>query len=384
MRLWIILLALAASLAHAESVAVLPFGNLSAVPNASGMDWMGASVSESVRATLDARRVEVLSREEVLEAYAGLRLRPLAALTQASILKVAGALKTDYSLYGTINYQPPKLTIAARVWDRRRLTQVAAFEEIGTLDELSALEAHLSWRALKFLAPAAAPAESEYLSLRPPVRLDAEESYIRGLLATPSEQREMYFLQAARQDSRDWRPAFELGKILMTRKAYREAAPWLEQVQQTDSSYAEAGFLLGVAKFHANDMAAAEEIFERLSRTVPLGGIFNNLGAAQSRNGKPAAAAFRAALRDNPNNPAYHFNLGNALWKANEFDAAVESFHAALDRNPSDTMATLLLGRSLKKQGPRKADPADARLLALERIEESFADLGYRRRGKAE
>jgi tetratricopeptide (TPR) repeat protein len=269
------------------------------------------------------------------------------------------------------------------VLDRENFTQAAAFEESGTLEELSSLEAHLSWRVLKLVAPGTAPAESNYLSLRRPVRLDAEESYIRGLLATQAEQQEMFFMQAARLDSRDWRPAFEIGKILMARKAYREAAPWLEQVRPTDARYAEAGFLLGVAKFHANDIVAAEEVFERLSQTVPLGGVFNNLGAAQSRNGKSAAAAFRAALRDDPNNPNYHFNLGYALWKAGEFESAIESFHAALDRNPSDTMATLLLGRSLTKQGPRKANPADARLLALERIEESFADLGYRRPGGA-
>lgn len=369
--------------ANAETIAILPFANSTspAVPNAAGMDWIGAGIAESVREALAARGVEVLTRDEVAEGYAFLRLRPLAELTQASILKLGETLKADHVLHGTFSYAQGSLTIRGRILHRPTLEQTAPLEEFGPLEALPALEAHLSWRALALMAPQAAPPEANFLSLRVPVRLDAEESYIRGLLASTPELKEKNYLQAARLEPRDWRPAFELGKILMARKSYREAATWLERVLPSDAAYPEAAFRLGISKFHAGDMQASQGILEELSRTVPLSGVFNNVGAAQSRNGSTAAAnSFRKALEGDPNDPDYHFNLAYVLWKTGDFDAAANGFRAVLDRAPGDTMATLLLGRSITRQGPRKDAAADARLLALERIKESFADLGYRRR----
>ena len=44
--------------------------------------------------------------------------------------------------------------------------------------------------------------------------------------------------------------------------------------------------------------------------------------------------------------------------------------------DPNDQMATLLLGRCLKKQGPR-TDPADVRLQNLERLKTDFEEKAY-------
>jgi len=375
-----VLLLAATTLARAETIAILPFANISApaTSNAPRLDWMGAAIAETVREALAARGADVLSREEVTAAYASLRLRPLAELTQASILKLAGTLKADRVLYGTFSYTSPTLMIRGRILKRQTFEQTPPLEEIGVLENLPGLEAHLSWRVLGLLIPGAAPPEAEYASLRTPVRLDAEESYIRGLLASTPEQREKDFRQAARLEPTYWRPAFELGKILMTRKSYREAATWLELVQPSDAAYPEAAFLLGISKFRSGDTLASQEIFSKLSETVPASGIFNNLGAAQSRNSLPAAAGnFRKALAADPSDSDYHFNLGYVLWKTAQFDAAADEFRAVVERFPGDTMATLLLGRSLTKRAPRKDAPEDARLLSLERIKDSFADLGY-------
>jgi hypothetical protein len=52
-----------------------------------------------------------------------------------------------------------------------------------------------------------------------------------------------------------------------------------------------------------------------------------------------------------------------------------------LDRDPSDQMATLLLGRCLKKQGlrPSKGETtaSDARLQALERLKDAYEERVY-------
>ena len=85
------------------------------------------------------------------------------------------------------------LKITARIFDRRRFKQSSEFIESGNLEDLPSLEAHLAWRALMLLTPRLAPPEAEFRSLRPPVRLDAEENYVRGLLVRENAARNTVF-----------------------------------------------------------------------------------------------------------------------------------------------------------------------------------------------
>jgi tetratricopeptide (TPR) repeat protein len=365
----------------ASTIAVLPFANASApsVPNAGNFAWIGESIAETVREALGGRGVAIVPREDVMDAYGELRLRPLAELTRGSAIKLGQELQADQVLYGTFRFEPRKpsdaaetmghLTVRARLSSARELTQSPWIEDIGPLEELGTVEAHLAWRVLALVAPQLAPAEAEFQSLRPPARLDAQENYIRGLLAEAPDQKEKFFIQAAALDSRFWRPAFQLGKIHLARKQYREAADWLARVDPSDMHYGDAQFSLGVAKFHSADYAAAQQAFEIASQRAPSAEAFNNLGAAESRRGAAhAVESFSRALEAKPTDPDYHFNLGYALWKGGQFEAAADRFRAALDRDPADQMATLLLGRCLKKEGLRKGAPGDARLAALERL----------------
>jgi Flp pilus assembly protein TadD len=73
--------------------------------------------------------------------------------------------------------------------------------------------------------------------------------------------------------------------------------------------------------------------------------------------------------------PDYHFNVGYTLWRAKQFDAAVESLRAVVERNPDDAEATALLGRALKKEGPRPGDPKSE---ARERIKTNYEEAAFR------
>ena len=137
-------------------------------------------------------------------------------------------------------------------------------------------------------------------------------------------------------------------------------------------------FFAGLARFELADFAGAEKSFQALTEAVPLGEIWNNLGAAESRRNLPQAADnFARALEGDPNDPDYHFNLGYAMLKKGDFIGAAERFRAVLDRTPGDQMATLMLGRSLKKQ-PLLFRGADARFQALERVKRNYDERAYR------
>jgi len=73
--------------------------------------------------------------------------------------------------------------------------------------------------------------------------------------------------------------------------------------------------------------------------------------------------------------PDYQFNLGYAQWRAGQFDPAVESLRAAVARKPDDAEATTLLGRALKRDGPR---PGEGKTEGRERLKTNYDEAAYR------
>jgi len=387
MRLAVYLLIFVTARVFADTAAVLPFANRTSAadPAQASLDWIGESIAETVRDAIGSRGAVTPSRAETDEAYRQLNLRPLSILTEASMLKIGEALDAEQVVYGSFEFLADpaaahgiadgSLKITARIFDRRRFKQSSEFIESGNLEDLPALEAHLAWRALVLLTPRLAPPEADFRSLRPPVRLDAEENYVRGLLARSPEQRERLFLQAAHLDARFGHPNYELGRLHYERKEYRQAADWLQKIAPEDAHFREASFLLGLALFQSGDFAGAQKAFQTVADVVPLSEVYNNLGAAQNRRGLPQAVdSFRKALDGDPNDPVYIFNLGYALWKKGDFAAAADRFRAVLDRQPADDVATLMLGLCLKKQNTRLSD---ARLETLERLKNNYEERAY-------
>jgi Tfp pilus assembly protein PilF len=210
----------------------------------------------------------------------------------------------------------------------------------------------------------------------PPVRIDANESYIRGLMSGNPEQRMKLFTQAAKLDDHFSQPNFQLGRMLFLRKDYKTAAQWLEKVTKNDSHFEEASFLLGICRYQQGDFDSAARQFRTVLADLPLNEVYNNLGAALSRRNDPAAGEnFKKALEGDDGDPDYWFNLGYFLWKQGKFSEAAEKFRAALDRSREDQEATAMLGRCIKMDGPRPGDP---RSEGRERIKTAFEDSAWR------
>jgi len=367
----------------ADTAAVLPFLNKTA--DTQNLDWIGESVAETVREALGITGVMTLGRNEMQEAYRRLSLRQGIPLTGASVMKIGETLDAESIVYGSFEFTPPasgpvtsgSLHVTARVLDRRHMRASPEFTETGSLEDLATIEAHLAWRALTQIAPAMAPAESEFRSLRTPIRLDAEENYVRGLLAQTFEQKEKYFSAAARLDPHFAHAFYQLGQLHYQRKEYRQAVTWLEKVGLADIHSHEANFLLGLARFQSGDYKGAQQTFQMIAAAVPLSEVYNNLGAAESRANLQQASIddFRRALDGDSNDPLYRFNLGYALWKKGDFGAAADTFRALLELDPGDSTVPLLLARCVKKQGPRSSP--DPRLDNLERLKTNFEERAY-------
>jgi tetratricopeptide (TPR) repeat protein len=369
--------------ARADSYLVLPFSNLSA--SSENLEWISESISETIREALYGRGLVVIDRQDRHEAYRRLSIKRNARLTHASVMKMAEALDAGTVIYGEFQLLPDahaagnsrgSLRITARVIEMKRLRQAPVLSETGALEELAALQSHLAWEVIRLAAPQVAPPEEEFRRDHPPVRLDAMENYIRGLLAQVPDQKHRFFTQAVRLDENFSKPYFELGRLYWNKKDYRLAADWLAKVKPGAPDYFESSFLLGLCRYYTADYAGAQTAFETVVKAVPLNEVYNDLGAAQSRRNLPEALAnFQKAIEGDPADPDYHFNAGYALWKRGLFNEAAERFRAVLERNPEDSLSVLMLGKCLKNAGPRPGDP---RSEGLERLKHNYEERAYR------
>lgn len=349
---WLLgLLFLAVLPAQSATVLVLRFHNASEFTD---LNWVGESVSEVLASELAGTNLIVIDRDLRSEAMKRLTLRAEADFTKATIIRLGQALDADYVIYGAYTAKPdaaaPKelrnstLEITARMIDLRHLHDGPDTVEAGKLADLARLEEHLAFQNIKTLDPASDPQIDKFLAPQKIVRVDAQESYVRGLLSTNREQRQKWFMQAVNVDSHYVSPSFELGKLLWEKKEYKAAIQAFNRIPATDTRYPEARFRMGLCAYSANDFNAAAGYFREVAKTVPLNEVYNNLGAAEAALNQPAALDdFRKAFDGDPNDAMYAFNLGIMLLRQGNWDEAVKRLSAAADHDTNDDAAETLL-----------------------------------------
>lgn len=378
----ILIATLLTAAAWADTFVVLPFANVS--KNAQNITWVGESISETLRETLSAGGVIALDRDERDEAFKQLGIRQNVLLTRASIIKIAGALDADQVVYGEFELIPPPATTSsgtrgslrasAHVLDLKHMHQGPEFSELGALEDLAALQMRLGWRTLQFVLGPNAPKEADFFSSHTPVRLDAIENYIRGLLTANKDQKLRFLSQASHIEPTFSQPIFRLGMLYYEQQDFRTASDWFAKVRPIDAHYRESVFLLGVCRYSLGDYAAAQTSFEQLAKDVPLASVINNIGVCQAKRNLPdAVATIEQAIEADAADPAMHFNAGFVLWKQSQFDKAATHLREALERDSADTEAKQLLERCEKKNGPRPRE----RVEIQERLKTEYEEAAY-------
>jgi tetratricopeptide (TPR) repeat protein len=364
-----------------STVLVLRFINSSQF---SELNWVGESIAETLRAEFGQANQIVIDRGASLTGMKRLGLRPEANFTKASIIRLGQTLEADLVVYGNYDVKlPPGITqlkdgdvsIDAQLIDLRKLQNAPDVSEAGKLAELSKYKEHLAWEALGYLDPAAHPPFEQFMNGRKLTRLDAEESYIHGLLSPDKEHQHKWFLQAANLDPQFVSPAYELGKVYLERKEPRQALKWLERVPSTDARYLEARFRMGIAAYQAGDFNAAVGYFKDVVKVMPLHEVYNDLAAAEDQLNLPVAIDdFRRAVDGDPSDVSYLFNLGAALLRRNLFDEAKQKLQAVIDHSPDDVEADELLAQA----EAHRASPDGAKTLAPARLKTSMDSTAFR------
>ncbi len=348
---------LAALPVRPATVVVLRFQNASQY---SDLNWVGESVASTLMNEFAGQNEIVLSRGARSEAIRKLSLRPDANYTKATLIRLGQLLDADYLCFGSFTVSLPSpeaplkdssIRVAAQFVDLRKMHDGPEFSEAGRLTELSRLQEHLAFESLKYLQPKADLKLDDFLGPQRAVRLDAQESYVRGLLSENREQKQKWFLQAAALDDKFAGPAYELGRMCLDQKQYTQAIQWLRRVVPSYPGYSDARFRMGLAAYGAADYTAAAGYFREVLKAYPLSEVYNNLGAAESQMNLPVAAdEFRHALETDPENSAYLFNLGMTLLKAGSFEDAAKVFQRVLNHDLNDAEARTLLDQARRGQ----------------------------------
>jgi tetratricopeptide (TPR) repeat protein len=337
---------------------VLPFENASASPR---LDWLGEGLEELTIQRLSAAGEQVYShagRAADLERYG---LPRTSKFTRATMIRIAEDLDADFVVFGRYTANGNSLAIEMRMLCIDPMTLRPAVRETGPLNALMDLHTRLLWRTLAANDRRYRLSQEEFKKRQRPLRLDAFEQYIRGLLATDDEAKLRQLHEAARLDP-DWPdPNFALGEAYYARKDYNSALAWFFKVPKTHDRGVEALFFSGVCRLQLNQADRAEEIFNSLLETLrkstgpgaDMPEILNNLAVARGRLGKIAAAQadLRHAAEMAPGEDDYPFNLGLLAVQGNDAAAAADYFREASEREPDSAEDRALLILSLEKAG---------------------------------
>lgn len=344
---------------------VLPFENAGAPAK---LDWLSEGLEELTIERLTAAGEQVFShagRAAELERYG---LPSGSTFSHATMLRVAEDLDADYVIYGKYAAKgSTNLTLEMRILSMNPLLLHPPVQESGPVDSLMDLHTRLLWRTLSSRDGHYGLSLADFSKRLRSLRLDAFEQYSRGLQATDTDARLRQLHEAARL-APDWPDVnFALGEAYFAKKDYNAALAWFFKVPKTYDRYAEALFFSGVCRLQLNQPDHAEEDFhdlqEALKSTSGNGAdtpeILNDLGIAQARLGKVAAAQanLRRAADLAPGEDDYSFNLGLLALQGGNAAAAADYFRQAAEREPDGAEDRALLILSLEKA--EKAGEAD-------------------------
>lgn len=347
---------------------ILPFENASSAP---GIDWIGESFPEVIGNRMSAAPLFIISRDDRLYAFDRLGIPASAKPSRATIYEMAQQIDADYVVVGRYNFDGKTFTASAHVMDVQKLRLSPELTQSGSLTDLIKVQTALTWDILHSLHLAETVSRNEFQAQFPPVRLDALENYIRGVIATGDQERIKRFKEAIRLEPKHTLAMLQLGKTYFKSREYDQAVSWLARIPTSDRNANEAQFYLGLAAFYANQLDKAEAAFRFLSTRIPLTEVYNNLGVVSAKRGeKTARTYFEKSIQTDPNDPDYRFNLAVELARDNDLAGATRELKEALALH-ADAEAKSFLDALNSGAPPRDRIPQ-------ERIKSNYDESSFR------
>lgn len=321
--------------------------------------WLSEGVAVGVTTALAARGVPVVARDERLAAFDRLQLPASAALTHATLIKVAELVGADRVVLGAVREQDGRVTLSPRVLDVANATLGDAMPVTAPAVDLVAAFSQIA-AGIRPDGGSPPPVGAASLPATP-----AFESYVRGLLAATPEAQERLLGQAL-----SLAPRFDAARTALWQAQTARGAHDAALRTAGAAAAGDAGWGIRMASSLVH-LRRWDEAFTRLSG----GGdsrapdVSTLLGVIQLRRGGTpqtgrATYYFNQAVERDPSSADACFNLGYAYWLEKDAMAAAYWLREAVRRNPADGDAHYVLAAALFATG---AGPEAARERELAR-----------------
>jgi tetratricopeptide (TPR) repeat protein len=347
-----LLTCLAAVPAHAQQPAdrilVMPFENVS---RESRIVWLGEASAVLLADDLNQLGAPAITRDERREAFDRLKVPPAAALTDATVLRIAQLVRASQVVVGTLRMEGDDVVIHARAItvDSAKI-RVQADERASLKDLFGAFE-----RVARRIAPESARSSEEVEKIHPPV--GAFEQYIKGLLAETPATAIGYLNAALDVDPKLERARLALWEVYDEQGEHEKALAAVRGVAADAPQARRAQFRAALSQLHLKRYDDAFASFKALADARSTPALLNNLGVVQLHRGAGRAGDgvptyyFTRASEADATEHDYFFNLGYAYWLERDTQAAIYWLREAVRRDPTDGDAHYVLGTALASAG---------------------------------
>jgi len=212
-----------------------------------------------------------------------------------------------------------------------------------------------------------------------PIRLDAFENYVRGVVATSRTEKLKRLKEAVRLNPQYTEAMLALGQNYFENREYDSAASWLGRIPRTDASAGQASFLMGLAQYYNGELEKADASLRFVESRLPLTEVENNLGVVAARRGRRNAVEyFQKAVQLDPHDSDYRFNLAIALYRNGDTSGAIRQLREAVSRKPSDAEARDLLNSLISGTVANASTSGGPVRMPLERLKRNYDENSYR------
>lgn len=314
-------------------VLVLPFDNRSGQAN---LDWIGESFANTLNARLRSAGFLTISRDDRVYALDHLGLPEGFRPSRATTIRIAQTLDAQFVVVGNFTVKDGTVTARAQVLAVNKLNMTAPLEQSADLPRLLDIENNLAWLVARSMDPKFAVSQATFQAASAGLKLDAYESYIRGITASSADERMNRLKTAVQLAPMNADALLALGKLQYTNGDYDAAAATLSKVPPSDLLALEAGFYRGLAAFNNAHYADAESAFAAVSTKLPLPEVVNNQGVAMARQRKDGTVLLQHASQADPQDAEYHFNVAVTLRRKGNNAAAKTEIDQAVKLKPND------------------------------------------------
>src|SRR6266481_4018693 len=382
-----------ASQARIESIAVLPFANLSNDPKT---EYLSDGITESLINSLSQLpNLAVMSRNTVFR-YKGQSTDPQ---------QVGRDLHVRAILTGRLIQTGDELLISVNLEDVKNSRQIWGEQYNRKISNLVSVQQEIAGDIYGRLRPRLAGEEMKLLSRRPTENVEAYQLYLQGLFYwnkwTQADFKKAadYFTQAAQKDPRyalsyaglaDTYSLLGDAGYLPPSEAWPKAKAAAMQALQIDDTLAEAHTSLALVKEHFEwDWTGAEREFKRAIELNPNSATahhwYGDYLANMGRQEEGLRETKRAQELD-PLSLIINTSLGWQLYVARHNDQAAEQLRKVLDIDAKFAPARRMLEEVYADMGKQKEAVAEReKILSLSgspelaaSIEEDFSRAGYK------